>query len=96
MNLLSKKPGIYEHFGYQLLVGDTKFKGAELSLSADSVLMLNLIAFDGEFGFPLNVISDEYAVTSGLGTGFAFTVKLTEDDNYDIIDFAGLTFRKNK
>ena len=94
--LLSKKPGIYEHFGYQLLVGDTKFKGAELSLSADSVLMLNLIAFDGEFGFPLNVISDEYAVTSGLGTGFAFTVKLTEDDNYDIIDFAGLTFRKNK
>jgi CubicO group peptidase (beta-lactamase class C family) len=88
--------GVYEHFGYQLLVGDTKFKGAELFLSEDRILMLKLIAYDGVYAFPLNVISNEYAVTSGLGTGFGFTVRFMEDENYDIIDFGGLTFRKIK
>ncbi len=94
--LLSKKLGAYEHYGYQLLVGDTKFKGAELSLVEDRVLMLKLIAYDGEYPFPLNVISAEYAVTSGLGVGFSYTVKFTEDENYDLVDFGGITFRKTK
>jgi hypothetical protein len=42
------------------------------------------------------VISHEYAVTSGLGTGFGFTVKFTEDEKYDIVDFGGIKFRKEK
>jgi CubicO group peptidase (beta-lactamase class C family) len=91
-----KKQGFYEHYGYQLLTGDTKFKGAELSLEKDRILMLKLIAYDGEYTFPLNIISDEFAVTSGLGTGFAFTVRFTGDKDYNIIDFGGLTFRKLK
>ena len=86
--------GEYEHFGYQLIVGDTQFKGAELSLSAEGVLMLKLIAYDGEYAFPLNVISNEYAITSGLGSGFGFTVQFTEDEFYHIIDFGGIKFRK--
>jgi CubicO group peptidase (beta-lactamase class C family) len=94
--LLRKKLGVYEHYGYQLLVGDTKFKGAELSLAEERVLLLKLIAYDGEYPFPLNVISAEYAVTSGLGVGFSYTVKFTEDENYDMVDFGGITFRKTK
>ena len=86
--------GEYEHFGYQLIVGDTQFKGAELSLSAEGVLMLKLIAYDGEYSFSLNVISGEYAVTSGLGSGFAYTVKFTENEGCSVIDFGGITFRK--
>ena len=90
------KQGLYEHFGQELLMLDTKFKGAELSLDKDRILMLKLIAYDGEYPFPLNVISDEFAVTSGLGTGFGFTVRFTQDKDYDIIDFGGITFRKFK
>ena len=93
---MMKKLGMYEHYGYQLIMGDTKFKGAKLSLDNDRILMLKLIAYDEEYPFPLNVISDEYAVTSGLGTGFGFTVRFTEDKDYDIIDFGGITFRKLK
>jgi hypothetical protein len=91
---INNRLGSYEHFGYQLIVGDTQFKGAELSLEGD-VLMLKLIAYDGEYPFPLNVISEEYAVTSGLGTGFGFTVKFTQDEEHFIIDFGGITFRKS-
>jgi CubicO group peptidase (beta-lactamase class C family) len=88
--------GDYKHFGYQLIVGDTKFKGAGLSLSGDRVLMLNLVTYDGEYAFPLNVISNEYAVTGGMGSGFGFTVRFKEDDLYRIIDFGGITFRSSK
>jgi len=91
---LRKKLGEYEHFGYQLLVGDTKFNGAELSLAENRVLVLKLFTSDGAFTFPLNVISDTYAVTSGLGTGFGYTIKFAENDEYDILDFGGITFRK--
>ena len=96
ISLMNKKLGSYEHFGYQLLVGDTRFKGAALLLAGDRVLMLKLITYDGEYAFPLNVISDEYAVTSGLGTGFGYTVKFTEDEKHFIIDFGGIAFRKIK
>jgi CubicO group peptidase (beta-lactamase class C family) len=75
-SLLNKKLGAYEHYGYQLLIGDTKFKGAELSIAENRILMLKLIADDGEYPFLLDLISDKYAVTSGLGTGFGYTVKL--------------------
>jgi hypothetical protein len=88
--------GSYENYGYQLLVGDTDFLGAELSVSGNRVLMLKLNTSDGPYSFVLNVISDEYAVTSGLGTGYGFTVRMTEDETYYIVDFAGLTFRKSK
>jgi hypothetical protein len=93
---MAEKYGKYEHYGYQLIMGDTKFKGAELAIADDRILMLKLIAFDGEYPFPLNVVSDEYAVTSGLGVGFGYTVRFFEDENYNIIDFGGLTFRKIK
>jgi len=93
---MEEKYGKYEHYGYQLIMGDTKFKGAELSIADDRILMLKLIASDGEYPFPLNTVSDEYAVTSGLGVGFGFTVRFFEDENHSIIDFGGLTFRKIK
>ena len=94
--LLSNKLGGYQHYGYQLLAGDTKFKGAELSLAGNRVLMLKLITSDGDIPFPLNVISDKYAITGGLGTRLGFTVKFAENDKYDIVDFGGITFRKIK
>ena len=93
---MNKKLGSYEHYGYQLLIGDTKFKGAELLIAGNRILMLKLIADDGEYPFLLDVISDKYAVTSGLGTGFGYTVKFTEDDNYNVVEFGGITFRKPK
>ncbi|WP_420477411.1 hypothetical protein, partial [Noviherbaspirillum sp. ST9] len=37
--LLRKKIGLYEHFGYQMLIGDSKFKSIEIYLSNDGVLM---------------------------------------------------------
>ena len=95
-SLLNKKLGAYEHYGYQLLVGDTKFKGAELSLAGNRVLILKLITTDGDIPVPLNVISDKYAITGELGARLGFTVKFEENDKYDIIDFGGITFRKIK
>ncbi len=94
LSLLSKKLGVYEHYGYQLLVGDTKFKGVELLMAENRVLILKLITPDGDISFPLNVISDKYAITGGLGTRLGFTVKFIENDKYDIVDFGGITFRK--
>jgi hypothetical protein len=51
------KSGVYEYFGYQLLVGDTKFKGAELSLAENRILILKLIAYDGEYSFPRDMLT---------------------------------------
>ena len=93
-SLFSKRLGEYEHYGYQLLVGDTKFKGVEMLLAENRVLILKLITPDGEIPFPLNVISDKYAITGGLGSRLGFTVKFIENDKYDIVDFGGITFRK--
>jgi len=94
--LLDQKLGLYEHYGYQLLVGDTKFKGVELSLAEDRILILKLITSDGDIPFPLNVISNEYSITGGLGSRLGFTVKFIENEKYDIVDFGGITFRKTK
>lgn len=95
-----KKLGVYEQYGYQMIVGDTKLTKAELLIADNRILMLKLTSIDGDYQFPLNVISEKYAVTSGLGTdfitAFAYTIKILENDKYNIIDFGGLTFRKEK
>jgi CubicO group peptidase (beta-lactamase class C family) len=90
-----KKLGSYEHFGYQMLAGDTKFTRAELYMNND-VLMLKLKTPGGDTPIPLNVISGNVAQTGGLSTSFGYTVQFRQDENYDILDFAGLTFRKKK
>jgi CubicO group peptidase (beta-lactamase class C family) len=90
-----KKLGIYEHFGYQMLAGDTKFTGAELYTTGD-VLILKLKTPGGDSPIPLNVLSNSVAQTAGLSTSFGYTIQFKQDENYDIIDFAGLTFRKKK
>lgn len=91
------KIGTYEHFGYQLLAGDSKFKKLELKLSEDEVLIA-IISSEEEMQFPLplDVISEKYARTAGLMSGYAMTLTFTENDSYHILDFAGLTFRKKK
>ena len=90
-----KKLGIYEHLGYQMLAGDTKFTGAELYINGD-ILVLKLKTLGGDTPIPLNVISNSVAQTAGLSTSFGYTVQFKQDENYDIIDFAGLTFRRKK
>lgn len=93
----TKKTGIYEHYGYQMLIGDSKFKSAELYLSTDSVLMLRLKTMGSSNEIPLDVIDSGYALTSGVNSGFGgFNVKFREDDSYHILEFAGLSFRMSK
>ena len=91
-----EKVGEYEHFGYQLIAGDTKFKGANIQLNNDKVLILELITLENKIPIPLDIISEKYAMTAGVTSGFGYTVKFTEDQNYNYIDFAGITFRKKK
>ena len=93
----ANKQGYYDHFGYQLIAGDTKFKGVELEISKDNVLILVLETLENnKFTVPLNVISEKYATTAGLMSGYGMTVSFTENEKYYIIDFGGLTFRKEK
>jgi len=91
-----QKIGIYDHFGYQLIAGDTKLKGANIQLNNDKILILELMTFENTISIPLDVISEKYAITAGVTSGFGYTVKFTEDENYHYIDFAGITFRKEK
>lgn len=93
----SKRSGIYEHYGYQMLIGDSKFKSAELYLSTDSVLMLRLKTMGSSSEIPLDVIDSGYALTSGVNSGFGgFNVQFREDESYHILEFAGLSFRMSK
>ncbi|WP_353718704.1 hypothetical protein [Dyadobacter sp. 676] len=93
----SKRSGIYEHYGYQMLIGDSKFKSAELYLSTDSVLIIRLKTMGSSNEIPLDVIDSGYALTSGVNSGFGgFNVKFREDDSYHILEFAGLSFRMSK
>lgn len=101
MNTINKnewnpKLGNYEHFGYQMKAGDTEFKSAKLTLDLKGVLFLNLTTSDGDMSLPLNVINKNYLVTAGVNTSFGFNVKLETNEKYDVLDFAGLTFRKEK
>jgi len=93
----NNKQGYYEHFGYQMIAGDTKFKGIELQISEDNILIVVLETMENNrFSVPLDVISENYATTAGLMSGYGMTVSFTENEKYHIIDFGGLTFRKEK
>lgn len=88
--------GKYEHFGYQIVIGDTKFKEANLRLNEDKILILELVTLDDKLALPLDVISDKDAITAGVMSEFGFTVNFTESEKYDIVEISGITFRKKK
>ncbi|WP_250253405.1 serine hydrolase domain-containing protein [Chryseobacterium sp. Marseille-Q3244] len=89
--------GRYRHFGYQMLIGDTKFKEVEIYISEGNVLMMKLTTFGSVRHIPLRVITPNYAVTCGINAGFGgFTVIFSEKDDQKVVDFAGLTFRKDR
>ncbi len=91
------KTGKYRHFGYQMLIGDTKFKEAEIYISEDNVLMMKLTTFGSVRHIPLRIIAPDNAVTCGINAGFGgFNVSFSEKDDQKVVDFAGLTFRKDK
>ena len=95
-NKWTSRLGNYEHYGYQMNAGDTEFKAAKLTLDSNGVLILNLSTSNGDMQLPLNVINESYLVTGGLNTSLGFNVVSKDDEKYDILDFAGLTFRKEK
>ena len=96
-SLWSKRIGLYEHYGYQLLIGDSKFKSAELYVSPDSVMMLRLKTLGSSYEIPLDVIDSAYALTSGINSGLgSFNVKFRDDHLYHVLEFAGLSFRMPK
>lgn len=44
---------------------------------------------------PLDVIARDYALTSGLNSGFGgFNVRFRQEEKYQIVNFGGITFRK--
>ncbi|WP_367331329.1 serine hydrolase domain-containing protein [Sphingobacterium multivorum] len=89
--------GKYKHFGYQMLIGDTKFREVEIYISKDKVLMMKLTTFGSVRSIPLRVISPKYAVTCGINAGFGgFNISFSEKDNQQVVEFAGLTFRKDQ
>ncbi|RKE87236.1 serine hydrolase domain-containing protein [Epilithonimonas arachidiradicis] len=91
------KTGKYRHFGYQMLIGDTKFKEAEIYISEDNVLMMKLTTFGSVRHIPLRIITHDHAVTCGINAGFGgFNVSFFEKDDQKVVDFAGLTFRKDR
>ena len=58
--------------------------------------MLELITLENKIPIPLNIFSKKYAITASVTSGFGYIVKFTENQNYNYIDFAGITFRKKK
>jgi len=88
--------GHYEQFGYQLKAGDSKFLAVDLESTSSHGLMLKLTTSDGVTAIPLQYISTVFAVTGGLSTSFGYTVKFSDNKNFRIVDFAGITFRKKK
>ncbi|WP_157816014.1 serine hydrolase domain-containing protein [Spirosoma pollinicola] len=94
-HIWSNRMGIYEHYGYQLMIGDSKFKRAELYMSADSVLMLRLSTMGSSSEMPLDAIDANYALSSGVNSGFGgVNVIFREAPLYQTLEFAGLSFRK--
>lgn len=91
------KTGKYKHFGYQMLIGDTKFKEVEIYISEDNVLMMKLTTFGSVRHIPLRIIAPDHAVTCGINAGFGgFNVSFSKKDDQKVVDFAGLTFRKDR
>jgi CubicO group peptidase (beta-lactamase class C family) len=95
-NNWNSRLGNYEHFGYQMKAGDTKFNAATLTLDSQGVLFLTISTSGGDMPLPLNVINEDYLVTGGVNTSLGFNVVFKSDEKYDILDFAGLTFRKEE
>lgn len=92
-----KRTGLYEQFGYQLLIGDSKFKSAEIYVTADRVLMCRLKTMGSTNEIPLDVINSHYTFSSGLNSGFGgFNVKFIENGNSQFVDFGGIMYRKSK
>lgn len=91
------KTGKYKHFGYQMLIGDTKFKEVEIYISEDNVLMMKVTTFGSVRHIPLRIIAPDHAVTCGINAGFGgFNVSFSKRDDQKVVDFAGLTFRKDR
>lgn len=89
--------GIYSHFGYQMKIGDTKFKEAEIYQDDHKVLILKLTTFGSIRTIPLYVISGNQVLTSGINGGFGgYNIHLSETGGEQVLDFAGITFKKKK
>ncbi len=89
--------GKYKHFGYQMLIGDTKFKEVEIYITDDEVLMMKLTTFGGVRSIPLRVLASDYAVTCGINAGFGgFNIHSYKENNQQLVDFAGITFRRGQ
>lgn len=92
-----EKVGRYEHFGYQLKAGDMKFESIELKITEDDVLLAVIYASGNiQYPMPIDLISEKYGKTAGLLGGYGWTLTFSENDTYYLVDFAGLTFRKEK
>ncbi|MBX2873036.1 MAG: beta-lactamase family protein [Saprospiraceae bacterium] len=92
-----EKVGRYEHFGYQLKAGDMKFEGIELKITDDNVLLAVIYASGNiQYPMPIDLISEQYGKTAGLLSGYGWTLTFSESAKYYLIDFAGITFRKEK
>lgn len=95
-SLWKKRVGLYEQYGYQMLIGDSKFKSIEIYITADGVLMCRLKTMGSSNEIPLDVLDDHHAMTTNLATGFGgFTVKFSTDGNDQVVEFGGITFRRN-
>ncbi|RFZ91343.1 class A beta-lactamase-related serine hydrolase [Mucilaginibacter conchicola] len=90
-----KRTGLYRIDGYQMLIGDTKFKSVELYITPDRVLMCRLKTMGSTNEVPLDVIDNKHALSLGVNAGFAgFTVSFKTNKGKQYIDFAGINFRK--
>lgn len=95
-SLWDKRVGLYEQYGYQMLIGDSKFKNLEIYITPDKVLMCRLKTMGSSSEIPLDVLDDNHAMTTNLATGFGgFTVKFSTDGNYQVVEFGGITFRRS-
>lgn len=94
--LWAKRGGIYEQYGYQLLIGDSKLKSIEIYITPEKVLMCRLKTMGSSNEIPLDIIDADHAMTTNLSSGFGgFTVTFKKEGKYEIVDFCGITFRKN-
>jgi hypothetical protein len=91
-----EKIGKYEHFGYQVVIGDTELKEANILFDENKVLILELVTLDGKIALPLDVISKKSAITAGVMSEFGNTVNFSENEKYHIVEISGMTFRKEK
>lgn len=90
-----QRKGLHEQYGYQMLIGDSKFKSLEIYTTPDKVLMCRLKTMGSTYEIPLDIIDDNHAMTTSLYSGFGgFTVTFQQENGHSVVDFGGLTFRK--